>query len=128
MNRYIIAGMVLMSSQISLAEPFAFQKAIGSSELDPSIWEGPSEIVKRGAPSDFKDSLTAVYELADLDGGNPFAHKGTIEPSGPTRVSLYESYRDTHLGEPYGDYYTQFPSATDGSAVAQTDDAHNGNI
>lgn len=128
MKRYIIASVVLMSSQISLAEPFDFQKAVGSSELDPSIWEGPGEVVKRGAPSDFKDALTAVYELANLDGRNPFAHEGTIEPSGPTRVSLYEAYRETHLGEPYGDYYAEFPSATDWSRVAQKHDAHDGDI
>jgi len=119
MKRDLIASIVMMSSQLAVAEPFAFQKAVGSSELDPSIWDGPGEVVKRGAPGNFEDSLAAVYKVTNLDGRNAFHHEGGIKPSGPVRISLYEVYRDTDEGTPYQDYYAQFPSAADWSNVAQ---------
>ena len=128
MNRYIIAGVVLMSSQISLAEPFAFQKAVGSSELDPSIWDGPGEVVKHGAPSSFEDSRTALYRMADVDGVEPFAFEGEIEPSGPVRISLYEVYRDTPEGTGYSDYYDRYPVDTDWKALAQESKSRDGDV
>jgi hypothetical protein len=127
MKRYIIATIIAAASQIAVAEPFEFQK-IGGSELDPSIWQGPGQVVKRGGPSNFKGALESVYELTDLDGRQPNAFVGTIQPSGPTRISLYEVYRDTPEGTAYRDYYEQFPADTDWAAVAQEYKERGGNV
>lgn len=127
MKHYIIASLI-MSSQIAMAQPFDFQKAVGSSELDPAIWDGPGEVVKRGAPSDFKPSIVAVYELTNLDGRQPFAHVGDIKPSGPTRISLYEAYREIGAGDPYADYYAQFPDDSNEDAVAEKSEQRDGDV
>ncbi|MDJ0740071.1 MAG: hypothetical protein QNJ91_10155 [Gammaproteobacteria bacterium] len=128
MKTQIIAAIVAIGSQAALAEPFAFQKAVGSSELDPSIWEGPGEVVQRGEPREFVDALEAVYKATNLDGRQPFEFVGTITPSGPTRISLYEAYRDTPEGTAYQDYYAQFPADTDWAAVAQEFKARGGDV
>ena len=128
MKRYMIATAVLLSSQLSLAEPFAFQKAIGSSELDPSIWEGPGEVVKRGGPSNFIDSRTAMFDSANVDGDQPFAVDGPNQPSGPVRISLYEVYRDTPDGFAYSDYYDRYPADTDWPALVQEYKQRHGDV
>lgn len=128
MKRYIIATIVAMSSQFALAEPFEFQKVVGSSELDPSIWEGPGHVVKRGGPSNFEDSLAAVYAATNLDGRQPFAFVGKIERSGPTRISLYEAYRGSPEGTAYRDYHERFPADADWGAIAQDYKERGGNV
>ena len=128
MKNIAIATAIVLSSSVAFAAPHDYQLQVGSSELDPSISEGPEIVVKNFEPSQFKDSLAAVYELADLDGRQPFPFVGTIVPSGPTRISLYEAYRDTSEGTAYRDYYDRFPTDTDRSAVAENWKADPNNI
>ncbi|MGB5201448.1 MAG: hypothetical protein WBN68_18975 [Sedimenticolaceae bacterium] len=128
MKNIAIATAIALSSGVAFAAPHNYQLQVGSSELDPSIWEGPELVVKDFEPSKFKDSLAAVYELSDLDEGQPFPFVGTIVPSGPTRISLYEAYRDTPEGTAYRDYYERFPADTNWSAVAESSNADPNNI
>lgn len=128
MKLHILAALVAVSSQAALGEPFDFQKNIGSSELDPSIWDGPGTVVKRSGSVGFADSRAAIYAAANVDGDQPFHFEGTIEPSGPTRISLYEVYRDSPEGTAYRDYHERYPHDTDWSAVAQEFKTRGGDV
>ena len=128
MKHLTIATAIALSSSLAVAAPHGFQAQIGSSELDPSIWEGPELPVRSFEPSSTKPSLVALYESVDVDGSLPFHHVGTIEPSGPSRISLYEVYRGTSEGTAYQDYYARFPAETDWHAVAENWKADPGGV
>lgn len=63
-------------------------------------------------------SLTALILAANLDGiaPNPFA--GTIVPSGPSRISLYEIQRGSPEGSAYRDYHERYAAGTDRERIA----------
>ena len=119
MKNIAIATAIVLSSSIAVAEPHGYQLQVGSSELDPSIWDGPGQVSQPKSGSDFKPSLTAFYETVDVEGSADFAFTGTVEESGPSRISLYEVQRGSPEGTAYRDYYEQFPADTDWSAVAE---------
>ena len=128
MKQITITALIALSSSLAVAAPHEFQVQIGSSELDPSIWEGPEPVTTSFKPSHFTPSLIALYESVDIDGSKPFPFKGAVEKSGPTRISLYEVYRDTPEGTAYQDYYERFPADTDWAAVARNWEADPDNI
>ena len=119
MKKIAIATAIVMSGSIAFAAPHDYQLQVGSSELDPSIWDGPGLAPQPQIGSDFKPSLTVLYETVDIEGSANFAYVGTPEKSGPSRISLYEAYRDSPEGTAYQDYYDRFPEDTDWSAVAE---------
>lgn len=128
MKNIAIVTAIALSSSIAIAEPHAYQQQVGSSELDPSISEGPGSITKREGSSDFTPSLIVFYENVDVDGSAEFAFVGNIEESGPSRISLYEMQRGSPEGTANRDYYERFPAGTDWSAVAENRKVDPGNV
>lgn len=90
MKHITIAALIVLSTSAASAAPFGFQQQVGSSELDPSIWEGPALNVQAFAASDFNPSIFALYESIDIDGSAEFAYKGRMTPAGPSVTSNYE--------------------------------------
>lgn len=127
MNKIAIATAIALSSSVALAEPHDYQLQVGSSELDPSIWDGPGHVSQPQRGRDFKPSLTAFYETVDVEGSAEFAYVGNVQKSGPSRISLYEAQRGSPEATAYHDYYERFPADTDWAAVAKNwkDDPNN---
>ena len=119
MQRIVISAFLSLSTGLAVAAPHDFQLQIGASELDPSIWEGPELQVQNFQPSHFVPSLFALYQTAKIDGAGLNDFEGSITPSGPTRISLYEVYRGSPEGTAYRDYHEQFPIDTNWKAIAQ---------
>lgn len=115
MKNITIATALALSSSLALAAPHDYQVQVGSSELDPSIWEGPELPVRAFKP----DLRPTYYEQLSAALDPPFTRVGSIEPTGPTRISLYEMQRGSPEATAYGDYYEQFPADTDWGKVAQ---------
>lgn len=101
------------------ASPHGFQQQIGASELDPSIWEGGRLTVNAPSDHDFTPSVHSLYVSANVDGIAPLDFQGRVEPSGATRISLYEVYRGTSEGTGHASYYDRFPVGGSESAVAE---------
>jgi hypothetical protein len=118
MKHLIVAGMFAVASSAAVAEPFEFQKRIGSTEYDfyaDTEHMTFAPVVKSGRPS----SLGAWMVGANVDGIAPNDFKGTIVKSGPSRISLYEFVRDSPEGIAYRDYHERYPVGTDWDAVAR---------
>lgn len=128
MNNIALATAIILSSSVALAEPHDYQLQIGSSELDSSIWDGPGHAPQPQAGPDFTPSLIALYEEADVDGIAPFAFVGTIEKSGPSRISLYEVQRGSPEATGYQDYYDRFPADTNWAEVAENSKSEPDNV
>lgn len=128
MKNIAIVTVIALSTSVAFAEPHGYQLQVGSSELDPSIWEGPGQVSKRKTGTDFKPSLTAFYETVDVEGSTDFEYVGTVEKSGPSRISLYEAHRGSPEGTAYQDYYDRFPADTDWHAVAENWKADPNNV
>lgn len=118
MKNIAIATAIILSSSVALAEPHGYQLQVGSSELDPSIWDGPGHAPQPRTGQHFEPSLTAFYEEVDVEGSAAFAYVGSVEKSGPSRISLYEAQRGSPEATAYQDYYDRFPADTDWAAVA----------
>ena len=118
MKNIAIATAIILSSSVALAEPHGYQLQVGSSELDPSIWDGPGHAPEPQSGPDFKPSLVSVYEEFNLDGSAPFSRESEVKKSGPSRISLYEAQRGSPEAMAYQDYYDRFPADTDWAAVA----------
>lgn len=119
MKKTLIAGVLAMASSVVGAAPFAFQTQIGSSELDPSIWDGPAMTFPTGTPSGTRSSLEVLYASHDIDGAGEFPFAGSIEASGPTRISLFEVQRGSPEATAYRDYYERYPVGTDWARIAR---------
>lgn len=118
MKHLVVAGIFAIASTVTLAEPFAFQKQIGSPEYD--FYEDTrhmdfAPVTGRVGTS----SLTAWMLGANVDGIAPNDFSGQIVKSGPTRISLYEFVRDSPEGIAYRDYHERFPANTDWDAIAR---------
>ena len=119
MQRIIISAVLALSTGLAVAAPHDFELQIGTSELDPSIWEGPELQVRNFEPSHFVPSVLALYQGANIDGAGLNDFDGSNVPSGPTRISLYEVYRGSPEGTAYLDYHAQFPGEANWEAIAQ---------
>jgi hypothetical protein len=126
MKKALIAGLFAMAAGASGAAPHGFQLQIGSSELDPSIWEGPDFSFAPVIASDFTPSVDVLFSKYQVDGAGDLDFTGSIEPSGPSRISLYEVYRGTSEGIAHQSYYDRFPADTDWAAVAKDFQEHVG--
>lgn len=120
MKHFALLNAITLSCGVALAAPHDYQLQIGSSELDPSIWEGAEPTWQAVERSRRMDSRSALYRSANVDGDQPFHFVGRIVPSGPTRVPLYEVYRDSPEGTAYRDYFERFPADTDWKAIAES--------
>lgn len=119
MQRIVISAFLALSAGLAAAAPQDFELQIGTSELDPSIWEGPEFQVRNFQPSHFVPSVIALYEEAKIDGAGLNEFEGSITPSGPTRISLYEVYRGSPEGIAYADYHQQYRIDANWEAIAQ---------
>lgn len=121
----IIAAAVALSAGTALAQPFDFQRQFNSDEY---VWDHGSRHIDFApvTPSGLVTSHQRLFQEANVDGIalNDFA--GQTVPSGPTRISLYEVYRDSPEGIAYRDYHERFPADTDWAAVARAYRADHG--
>jgi hypothetical protein len=85
-----IAAVILLSTGAVSAAPFGYQQQVGSSELDPSIWEGPAVTAQSSTASNFTLPEIGFYEKLDIDGGALFAYQGENMPSVFSGSSNYE--------------------------------------
>ena len=90
MKHVTIAALIVLSTGAASASPFSYQQQIGSSELDPSIWEGPAVAAQPFAASNFTSSQFALYESVDIEGSAEFAYTGHMVPSAVSAPSSYE--------------------------------------
>jgi hypothetical protein len=90
MNHLAIAALIVLSTGAASAEPFAYQQQVGSSELDPSLWEGPALSAQPLATSDLTTTEFAMYRGVDIYGSAVFAHVGRVVPSVVTATDNYE--------------------------------------
>lgn len=90
MQHITIAALIVLSAGAVSAEPFGYQQQVGSSELDPGIWEGPALSVGSFVASNLNPSEFALYESEDIDGSARFAYVGQIVPNDATGISNYE--------------------------------------
>lgn len=117
MKHLIIAGL-MATSTIVLAQPFEFETRIGSTEYDP--FADTAHLV-----FDVVDGGTQVSSLerwmidANVDGVAPNDFQGEIVKSGPSRISLYEIFRDSPEGTAYRDYHERYPVSTDWDSIAR---------
>lgn len=128
MKYTVIASAIALSCSFAFAEPHGYQLQVGSSELDPGIWEGSQPAWQTVTSRSLKDSRTDWYETANIDGSQPFHFVGSIVPSGASRISLYEVYRGSPEGTAYRDYFERFPLGGEGPAIAGSQKAHDGGV
>ena len=89
MKHLTIVGLIVLSAGTASAAPFTFQQQIGSSELDPSIWEGPAT-TQAFTASNLTPSLFTLYEDMNIDGSADFAYVGQIMPTVDPGISSYD--------------------------------------
>jgi hypothetical protein len=94
MKQFTIAALIVLSSGAASAESFGFQQQIGSSELDPGIWEGAAVTVQPFTASNLNPSEFALYENEDIEGSTDFAYTGHRVPSAVSATSGYEQFMD----------------------------------
>ena len=118
MKYVVIAGLLAASVAAASAAPFDYQRQIGSSEY---VFDADTAGMhfEPGARSDFVPSLTRWMLAADVDGIAPNDFRGSITPSGPTPISLYEFQRGSPEATAYRAYYQRFPADTDWQRVAR---------
>jgi hypothetical protein len=118
MKRFIIASLLAASVTAVSAAPFDYQRQIGSSEYV----HGADTAGMHFAPvaqSNFVPSLTRWMLGANVDGIAANDFRGSISPSGPTRISLYEFQRGSPEATANRGYYERFPANTDWDRVAR---------
>lgn len=119
MKHSIIAALLAVAAGSAAANnPFAFQSQFGSEEYVHGYDAAHIDfapVAQTGSLS----SLSEVMLAADVDGIAPNTTVGAIVESGPSRIALYEVYRDTPEGTGNQRYYDQFPADTDWDRVAR---------
>lgn len=118
MKTALIAGLVAIASSTALAQPFDFQRQIGSEEY--VLGDDAAHITFAPvARSNTVSSLSAVIFGANVDGIADNEFRGTIIESGPSRISLYEVMRDSPEGIAYAGYHARYAAGTDWDRVAR---------
>lgn len=118
MKSIAIAGLLAAAASAATAQPFDFQRQTGSSEYVAGADTAQMSFAPV-VPRDFVPSLTRWMLTANVDGIAPNRFEGTIFPSGPTRVSLYEVQRGSPEGIAYRDYHERYPAGTDWDRIAR---------
>ena len=95
MKHVTIAALIVLSAGAASAAPFGYQQQVGSSELDPSIWEGLAAIAGPFTASNFDPSQFALYESVDIDGSAEFVYTGQIVPGITSVTSGYEQFMNS---------------------------------
>ncbi|MCB1802345.1 MAG: hypothetical protein KDI82_11710 [Gammaproteobacteria bacterium] len=90
MKHVTIAAVAMLSVGAVSAAPFGFQQQVGSSELDPRIWEGPESATWSFTANDLVPSEFALYERVDVEGSAKFAYAGGIVPGVSSGLSSYQ--------------------------------------
>lgn len=113
MKKVILATAVSFASVMVSAEPFEFEKALGSPDLDPSLGNPGVEFPQIARPGPEVTSLDHIYR-GNPDGTREERHwEGDFVPSAPFAISLYEIYRGNPDGSGYQGYYERYPANTD---------------
>jgi hypothetical protein len=81
MKHLPIAALIALSTSAAFAAPFSYQQQVGSSELDPSIWDAPALTAQPFTVSNLIPSVFTSYWGVDIDGSPEFAYVGEIVPS-----------------------------------------------
>lgn len=119
MKRSIIAALLAVTAGTAAANnPFDFQRQFASEEYvhgyDASHIEFAPVARTAAVPS-----LNALMLASNVDSIAPNAHVGEIIEHGPSRISLYEVYRDTPEGTANQAYYARFPADADWDRIAR---------
>jgi hypothetical protein len=128
MKKQAMISVIALTCGTAFAAPHGYQLQVGSSELDPHIWEGPALEQRTVKSASFVDSRTALYEQADVDGDGPFHRTREVVPSGPSRISLYEVQRGSSEGIANQGYFDRFPADTDWDAIAAKYKSREGDV
>jgi hypothetical protein len=119
MKRQLIAASLAVAAGSAAANaPFDFQLQFGSEEYVHGIDAGAMTFAPV-TPGDRGTSRDAVFLAADVDGIAPNAVQGMIEPSGPSRISLWEVHRGSPEGIAYRQYHERYPADTDWDRIAR---------
>ena len=118
MKKLLVATVLAGAAGTATAAPFDFQRQVGSSEYVPGYDTAGLHFPQIGG-SVATASLNRWMLSANVDGvaGNEF--RGSIDRSGPTRISLYEFMRESPEATANSGYYARFPADTDWSRVAE---------
>lgn len=118
MKKLLVATLLAGATGLAAAAPFDFQRRVGSTEYVPGYDAAGMNFIHDGRTAG-TSSLTRWMLSANVDGiaGNTFV--GTVEESGPIRISLYEVMRGTPEATGNRHYYARFPADTDWSRVAR---------
>ena len=90
MKHLTIAALIALSTSAAFAAPFSYQQQVGSSELDPSIQDGPALTAQPFTVSNVTPSEYRLFEGVDIDGSALFAYAGQVVPSASSGPSSYE--------------------------------------
>jgi hypothetical protein len=126
MKKTLIAALLVTSTSAFANSPFAFQQQFGSEEYVPGYDAADmafAPVVGGGVePSYFR---LMVQANVDHIAGNAF--EGEIVRSGPTRISLYEVFRDSPEGTAYRSYHERYAADHDwtqpGKAIVTSEQA-----
>lgn len=119
MKQLVLATALTLASGIAAAEPFAFEKALGSPDLDPSLDNPTHEFPPVIEPGPEITSLDHIYR-GNPDGmGDVYRWDGIFLPSAPFAISLYEIYRGNPDGGGHDSYYKEYPAGTDWEHLAR---------
>ena len=118
MKHLIIASVLALSTGAAVAQPFEFQIRTGGPEHN--FYEDTEGMhFAPVVPSGGITAYQAWIEGANVDGIGLNDFRGRIIESGPSRISLYEVYRDSPEGVAYRDYHDRYPVDTDWDAVSR---------
>lgn len=118
MKHLIIAGVLAVSASAVSAQPFEFQRQIGSTEYN--LTEDTENMRFAAVSRSHRvSSLTEWMLSANVDGVALNDYRGTVEKSGPSQISLYEIQRDSPEGIAYRDYHERYAPDTDWDAIAR---------
>jgi hypothetical protein len=118
MKTLITAGILAISTSAAVAQPFDFQRQIGSTEY---VYDADTAHLQFApvAPSQAKSAHAEVMLSANVDGIAPNDFDGSIVASGPTRISLYEVMRGSPEGIAYRLYHDRYPADADWDRIAR---------
>jgi len=119
MKRQLIAASLAVAAGSAAANaPFDFQLQFGSEEYVHGV-DAAAMTFARVTPGERITSRDAIYLAANVDGIAPNDVQGTIEPYGPSRISLWEVQRGSPEGIAYRQYHETYPADTDWDRIAR---------
>ena len=118
MKTIITAAIFAISASTAVAQPFDFQRQIGSTEY---VYDEDTAHLRFATvtPGHEPSSHAELMLSANVDGIAPNIFNGDIVRSGPTRISLYEVMRDSPEGIADRLYHDRYPAKTDWDRLAR---------